>query len=196
MKGADLLKQMKEMGIKSYLLDQMFKTKKILHYSKRVPIGVDDYGDKVTLSFGHTQRIMVLGASGSGKTFLVRSIMNRANLAGLCLDKETKILNNLSLKSFRNGDIVPTFSYDFKRKKLVSSKSVVINNRRKQELYKIILDNGEFVNASLEHKFFRVRDNKIEEVSVKDLKVGDEILTIEKNLERKMPKKNRWFCWA
>lgn len=54
------------------------------------------------------------------------------------------------------------------------SKSEIINSGIK-EVYEIELEDGEMVLATKDHRFFKKQGNKIEEVRVEDLNVGDDL---------------------
>ena len=79
----DLLEKAYKVGFRNFITKSIFKTNPVVHYTKEIPIGFDSHGELVTINFNQTNRILVLGASGSGKSFLVRGVMNRAYLAGL-----------------------------------------------------------------------------------------------------------------
>jgi DNA helicase HerA-like ATPase len=84
--GLKILKQIYKAGGKTYLTSELFKTKKVLTYTKVIPIGWIDYPDKTetyNISFNKTKRILILGQTGSGKSWITRAITNRATLAGL-----------------------------------------------------------------------------------------------------------------
>ncbi len=78
------------MGGRGYLLEKLFTRKKIITYTNRIPVGTYQYdserkyyGETFYLNFNKPLRILILGASGSGKSWLARSIISRAYFAGI-----------------------------------------------------------------------------------------------------------------
>ena len=86
-KGIEVLKGIYESGGKTYIASKLFKTRQQVTYTKKVPLGWTDYPNKDStydIDFKTTKRILVLGQSGSGKSWLTRATaVNRAYLAGL-----------------------------------------------------------------------------------------------------------------
>jgi energy-coupling factor transporter ATP-binding protein EcfA2 len=85
-KGLEILKRIYQFGGKTFITSELFKTRKIVTYTKNIPVGWLDYPNKTetyNISFAKTKRILILGHTGSGKSFLARAIMNRAYMAGI-----------------------------------------------------------------------------------------------------------------
>jgi DNA helicase HerA-like ATPase len=81
-----ILKRIYESGGKTFLSSELFKTRKVLTYTKRIPLGWYDYpekGETYDINFNKTKRILILGQTGCGKSWITRAITNRATLAGL-----------------------------------------------------------------------------------------------------------------
>lgn len=85
-----LNEKMQKNGVQLHTLSQLFKTKSITTYDEKVALGkYFDYNtskEKIYyIDFNATegQRILVLGSSGSGKTWIVRALMNRAYVGGI-----------------------------------------------------------------------------------------------------------------
>lgn len=76
---------MREIGDESYLLKKLFYQKRNVSYTKHVPIGWRVYKREglVTIDFNQTKRILILGGTGSGKTWLIRSLISRAYFSGI-----------------------------------------------------------------------------------------------------------------
>jgi len=77
---------MYESGGKTFVSNELFKTKKVLTYTKNIPLGWVDYPEKeetYNINFNKTHRILILGATGSGKSWITRSLMNRCFLSGV-----------------------------------------------------------------------------------------------------------------
>lgn len=84
--GLKILQKMSVIGNRTYLSKKIFSVKKEVKYSKVIPVGWYDYSSKDDLfeiNFNQTHRILILGGSGTGKSWLARAMMNRLFLAGL-----------------------------------------------------------------------------------------------------------------
>lgn len=85
-KGLYIMKKLKEIGDSSYLIENFFYDEKNVTYTKTIPLGYLDYQKKaglVSMDFNQTKRILILGGTGSGKTWLARSIISRCYFSGL-----------------------------------------------------------------------------------------------------------------
>lgn len=70
-------------------------------------------------------------------------------------------------------------AYDFKNKKHKYRKSKIFKTGKKQ-IYKVTLDDGNIIKATLEHKFFVInKDNQVVEKQLKDISVGDKLYTLK-----------------
>ncbi len=81
-----IFRYMYESGIRTSLLERMFVTEKKVSYTKNLVLGSYDYPyneDLFTINFSRTKRILILGGTGAGKSFLARSLWNRAYMAGI-----------------------------------------------------------------------------------------------------------------
>ena len=96
--------------------------------------------------------------------------------SGKCLIEDTKIMGTKQpLKHFKENDIINTYSWDFKKNKIVKSKSKIIESGEK-ELYKVKLENGKEVICSKDHKLFVLRKDNIIELQLKDIKEDDKLI--------------------
>ena len=76
--GKEILKGLAEEGINIPLVKQFFYYEEKFEYSKdKIPLGLTSYGELVHINFSEAQRIMILGGTGSGKTYLLLSIVSR-----------------------------------------------------------------------------------------------------------------------
>ena len=57
--------------------------KRFVYRRSNIYIGVDRYGNPISLSLSTSQRICIIAPTGSGKTYLTRSIIDRAYKAGI-----------------------------------------------------------------------------------------------------------------
>jgi len=88
----------KDMKVKDYGVRQAFEFENTLTYTQgKIPIGIDEFGDIVNLNMKHSNKILVLGGTGGGKTFLMRNIMDRFYAAGR-KNNETAIANLTDIK--------------------------------------------------------------------------------------------------
>jgi len=84
--GMKILKKIFKMGGKTYITSELFKVKKVITYTKNIPLGWFDYpyrSETYNINLNATKRILILGGTGSGKSWLARAIMNRAYMAGI-----------------------------------------------------------------------------------------------------------------
>jgi len=99
-----------------------------------------------------------------------------------CLSKDTKLKGyNLSLEELYNkfgNEFIETKSYDFDKNIVVPSISKIICSGKKQ-LYEVVFEGGNIIKATVDHKFFVLRDNKIVELTLKDIKRGDSLVSIK-----------------
>ena len=107
-----------------------------------------------------------------------------------CLVSNTKIslLNGkeVEIKDLVGIDEFYVYSYDFKKNQIVPGRAHSCRiTRKNQPLYKVVLDNGEEIIATPDHKFM-LRNGHYREV--KDLKSGDSMMP----LYRKVIKN----CWT
>ncbi len=115
---------------------------------------------------------------------------------GKCLGNETKvkvykngkIKDSKKLGDYKDGEILETISWDFKKGKQVKSKSKVIKNKDKKKLYIVELENGNKIKCSMDHKLFvkrRFCDTndknvwKIVELKLKNIKEEDELVCLK-----------------
>ena len=76
--GKEILEKLAEEGIKIPLVRQFSYHEEKFEYSKdKIPLGLTSYGELVNINFSEAQRLMVLGGTGSGKTYLLLSIVSR-----------------------------------------------------------------------------------------------------------------------
>ncbi len=67
-----------ELKHQSYSLTQRgFILNKSYEYAEKIPIGVDEFGDILYIDFSKSKKILILGKTGSGKSWLTRSILTR-----------------------------------------------------------------------------------------------------------------------
>ncbi len=88
--GLQILERIYKMGEKTFIAKQLYKTKKQITYTNKIPVGaynysmLDGFGDEhFYINFSTPVRILILGASGSGKSWLARSIISRAYFANI-----------------------------------------------------------------------------------------------------------------
>ena len=155
---------MYESGGKTFVSNELFKTRKVLTYTKNIPLGWIDYPEKeetYNINFNKTHRILILGASG-------------------CLPYFERILippkKQITIKKAYEQKIQNFISFDFAKNEIVRSFGRILNSGKK-EIYKITFEDGSVVHASGDHKFFTT-DKK--ELDVKKLKVGDRLLFVKK----------------
>lgn len=85
-RGMNVLKRVYNTGTDSYLSNLFFKTESQVSYTNKVHIGWQDYPKKeeeYSISFKDSKKLLILGGSGSGKTFTSRAIVSRAHSAGI-----------------------------------------------------------------------------------------------------------------
>jgi intein/homing endonuclease len=95
-----------------------------------------------------------------------------------CLFEDTLIKTSLGNKKIKNLLKEKEFfveSLDIDNNKLEKGKAKCIYSGEK-ELFEIETDDGRIVKATKDHKFFVLKNNKIKEVKLSDLKEGDELI--------------------
>jgi len=92
-----------------------------------------------------------------------------------CLPLGTLIKTSQGLKPIEK--VKEVLSYNLKEDKIESKKAVVHNTGKKQ-IIKIHTSKG-ILKCSLEHKWFILRNNKIDIIKAKDLKETDYLLLVE-----------------
>jgi hypothetical protein len=148
-----------------WIVRQKFLYEEEMKYDlSRIPVGVySDNRDSIFyMNFSKSCRVLVLGGS---------ECLDLSTL--LIIDNKATKIRSLPLNIFLNS-----ISYNFESEKLEQDKLKVIDSGIKN-VYEIELDSGQKVIASLNHKFFILRNNKITEITLKNLKIGDEILCQE-----------------
>lgn len=76
--GKEILKNLAEDGITSPLVKQFFYVEEEFKYSKnKITIGVSSFDNLVFVDFSEAQRIIILGGTGSGKTYLLLTMISR-----------------------------------------------------------------------------------------------------------------------
>jgi len=99
-----------------------------------------------------------------------------------CLSKDTILYGQTKTlgELYKSGNIfIDTYSLTKVKDKMgtyypIKSKSTIVSSGKK-EVFEIELENGKKVIATSEHKFFKQNKQSIEEVELKDLKVGDKL---------------------
>jgi DNA helicase HerA-like ATPase len=87
--GLKILKKIYSSGGKTFISKQLFTVKKEVVYTKNIPLGYLDYyranenPQLYYINFKTSHRILILGATGSGKSWITRALMNRLHLAGI-----------------------------------------------------------------------------------------------------------------
>ncbi len=95
-----------------------------------------------------------------------------------CLFEDTLIKTskgNIKIKDLCNNKEFSVESLDIKNGKKVSGKAICIDSGVK-ELFEIETEDGRIVKATADHTFFVLRDKKIHEVKLSELKEGDEMI--------------------
>lgn len=100
-----------------------------------------------------------------------------------CLSDDTLILNhfNRGVKYSVEKKVISTKSFDFDNWKVVDSLSFMIPSGFKEVFDLRVGDKFLSIKASADHKFFVFRDDKVVEVMVKDLKLGDKIIRYKRS---------------
>ena len=80
---------------------------------------------------------------------------------------------------YKDGTKLNTLSVDFKTGKIVKSKSEVFRQNEPRDFYKVRLKNGKEIICSLDHKLFVRKKNKIIQLRLNDIKVGDKLCLIK-----------------
>lgn len=71
------------MGARSKVVtDQYLEEKSFEYNTNEVPIARDEYENVYKIDFDESQRLLLIGTTGSGKTFFMRGIINRYTKAG------------------------------------------------------------------------------------------------------------------
>ena len=148
--------------IKSAVAERRHKNFSILLTKKRKPETV--YGFEI---------------DSKSKWFITNNWVVTHN-SGKCLDENTKIKVSINkkIKNIKIKDLSKEFdvlSYNFKNKEKEVKKAIKTYNGKKN-CYEIILENGEKIIATKDHRFFT---EKGKEIKVKNLKVGDNLLEIK-----------------
>ena len=104
------------------------------------------------------------------------------NIEGLkgCLSEDSEIITDkrkIKIKDLKNK-INKLLVYDFKNNKTLFSESVLIDSG-KQEIFEIETIDGKTIQATKNHTFFIMRNNKIEEIKLKNLNEGDELIWVK-----------------
>lgn len=69
---------------RGYLQELFFHKDKVATYAKnRVALGRDKKGNRIVIDFSRSIGVLIIGARGSGKSFLIRGIMDRAHKANI-----------------------------------------------------------------------------------------------------------------
>jgi len=102
---------------------------------------------------------------------------DRGVRVGKCLEENTKLLDGKRLNEYEDGETINTKSYDFKKGKIVDSKSK-IECTGVQDVYEVELMNGKKVLATENHKFFILKNHKIIERELKNIKEGDRLICV------------------
>ena len=108
------------------------------------------------------------------------------NIEGLkgCLSEDSEIITDkgkIKIKDLKNK-INKLLVYDFKNNKTLFSESVLIDSG-KQEIFEIETIDGKTIQATKNHTFFIMRNNKIEEIKLKNLNEGDELIWVNNNFK-------------
>lgn len=101
-----------------------------------------------------------------------------------CLSKDTKIYtiqdNEIiteKLSELKRNKILRILSYNFLNKK-IEMDFARLSKPKKRKIYKLTTETGKYVYASPEHKFFILKNSKILELKLKDLKKGDVLVSL------------------
>lgn len=92
-----------------------------------------------------------------------------------CMPLGTLIKTPKGLKKIEETKEV--LSYNFKKKK-IETKKAIVHNVGKKQLVKVHTSKG-ILKCSPEHKWFVLRDKKIDILMTKDLKISDNLLLAE-----------------
>ena len=126
-------------------------------------------------------------AEYTGKTVSIDSSLSKKfavlGMTG-CLSEDTKIFvdkdKTKSLKDiYCTTNLFDILSFNMKEKKIEWDRARIINSGKK-ELFRITTTNGKTINASEDHIFFVLEDNKVVEKRLKDMKKGDKLLCAKK----------------
>ncbi|MHA1827660.1 MAG: helicase HerA domain-containing protein [Candidatus Heimdallarchaeaceae archaeon] len=83
MKLKDKFMSLAELGGNSPIIKSFYNEIVVREYSPtEIPIGITEYDELLTIDFSESQRLLIFGSTGSGKSWLTRSIMNRFYLSG------------------------------------------------------------------------------------------------------------------
>jgi len=146
------------------------------------------------MKFG--ERLRELELEISPYTLTPKDLANTSIILGIgktgCLSKDTKIpvliynpvpeIQDVTLKEvyekFQDKPFT-VFSCNLSTGEIEPDKAIIIPSGKKL-LYKIKLKSGKEVFATNEHKFFVYDNGDMKEVELKDLKVGDNLITVDK----------------
>lgn len=94
-----------------------------------------------------------------------------------CLSSDTEIFTQDGIKKISElkNKINKLKCYDFKNNEIIYSESLLIDSGEK-EVYEIEFVNGDKIKATLDHTFFVLRNNKLLELKLKNIKEGNELL--------------------
>lgn len=103
---------------------------------------------------------------------------------GKCLDSEVVIpvkengkWVDRKIGSFKDGQKITVRSFDFENNCEVESQAEVIQEYNKEQFYKVTLDDGRSVECTMNHKLYVRRGHKIYGLPLKEIKIGDEIIS-------------------
>ena len=106
----------------------------------------------------------------------------------MCLTEDTKIvtgnLENIFIREIKDLKVgreimIPSFNLETKR---IENDNGFLIDSGEAFFYEIELEDGRKINASSEHPFF---DINLNEIKVKDLKIGDNILDLKEDIYKK-----------
>jgi hypothetical protein len=67
-----------ELGFQSYSVRQIFEVEETFnYYQSRLPYGIDEFGEVRFFNLKRSARILILGGTGAGKTWILRSLISR-----------------------------------------------------------------------------------------------------------------------
>ncbi len=94
-----------------------------------------------------------------------------------CLSKDTLIKHTKGIDKISNlsNKTILLDSFDFKKNKKITSKGRVFNTG-KQIVHEIETEDGRKIKATSKHTFFVLRNTKVIELRLEELKEGDELI--------------------